>query len=94
MDIAVERNAYGRQIESFEAELEVTGEGNLGTGPLKGVFIRAPQVTRVGEKVDVLAHYQDQPVLIRQDGVLGATFHPELTDSSAVHEYFLSMVRE
>lgn len=94
MDIAVERNAYGRQIESFEAELEVTGEGDLGTGPLKGVFIRAPQVTRVGEKVDVLAHYQDEPVLLRQDGVLGATFHPELTDSSAVHEYFLSIVRE
>jgi 5'-phosphate synthase pdxT subunit len=94
MDIAVERNAYGRQIESFEAELEITGEGNLGTGPLKGVFIRAPQITRVGEKVDVLARHQDQPVLLRQDGILGATFHPELTDSRAVHEYFLSMVGE
>lgn len=94
MDIGVERNAYGRQIESFEAELEVDGHGGLGEGPLKGVFIRAPQVTRVGEGVDVLARYEDQPVLLRQDGILGATFHPELTDSSAVHEYFLSMVRE
>lgn len=94
MDIAVKRNAYGRQIESFEAELEVDGHGDLGEGPLKGVFIRAPQVTRVGEDVDVLARHEDQPVLLRQDGILGATFHPELTDSSAVHEYFLSMVRE
>ncbi len=92
MDIGVERNAYGRQIESFEAELEVDGHGDLGDGPLKGVFIRAPQVTRVGEDVDVLARHEGRPVLLRQDGILGATFHPELTDSSAVHEYFLSMV--
>ena len=94
MDIAIERNAYGRQIESFEAELNPNGDGELGEGSLQGVFIRAPQVTRVGEDVDVLARHRDQPVLLRQDGILGATFHPELTDSMAVHEYFLSMTRE
>ncbi len=94
LDIGVERNAYGRQVESFEAELSFDGDGDIGDESLKGVFIRAPQVTRVGEGVDVLARHRDQPVLLRQNGILGATFHPELTDNSSVHEYFLSMIRE
>ncbi|MFP4136597.1 MAG: pyridoxal 5'-phosphate synthase glutaminase subunit PdxT [Candidatus Acetothermia bacterium] len=94
MDVTVERNAYGRQIESFEAELEVEGINGLKEEPLHGVFIRAPQVVRLGEGVEVLARYGDQPVLLRENGTLGATFHPELTDDKRVHEHFLSMIEE
>lgn len=92
MDITVERNAYGRQIESFETDLEVTDAWDFTESLLRGVFIRAPQVTRIGEEVDVLARYEDEPVLLREGHMLGSTFHPELTDNKGVHEYFLSMI--
>ncbi len=89
LDITVDRNAYGRQVDSFEADLEIQG-----IGPFHAVFIRAPKVIRCGSEVDVLAEYDDSPVLIRQGRILASTFHPELTDDTRVHEYFLQLVRE
>ena len=90
IDVAVERNAYGRQVASFEADLELPGEDV----PLRGVFIRAPRVDRVGDGVEVLAELDGKPVLLRQGRFLVATFHPELTDDTRVHELFLDAVRE
>ena len=94
MDITVERNAYGRQIESFESRLEFLSdeEGEGRNGSINGVFIRAPQVTRVGPNVEELARHEGLPVLLREDNLLGATFHPELSDDPSIHEYFLREV--
>jgi 5'-phosphate synthase pdxT subunit len=91
IDVGVERNSYGRQKESFET----IGEGYLeGTAkPLKMVFIRAPRITRLGRKVDLLATWREEPVMARQGTILVATFHPELTGDLTVHRYFLRMVR-
>jgi pyridoxal 5'-phosphate synthase pdxT subunit len=92
IDVGVERNSYGRQRESFEA----VGEGYLegAAEPLKMVFIRAPRITRLGAKVDLLATWQQEPVMARQGNVLVASFHPELTGDLTVHRYFLEMVKE
>jgi 5'-phosphate synthase pdxT subunit len=90
LDVDVERNAYGRQVASFEADLKLAGEDE----PLRGVFIRAPRVERAGEAVEVLAELDGEPVLLRQGRFLVATFHPELTDDTRVHELFLDSVRE
>jgi pyridoxal 5'-phosphate synthase pdxT subunit len=90
LDLEVSRNAYGRQVASFEADLELTGEDE----PLRGVFIRAPRVAQVGPGVEVLAELDGEPVLLRQGRVLVAAFHPELTDDPRVHERFLDLVRE
>ena len=90
IDVAVDRNAYGRQVASFEADLELAGEERL----LRGVFIRAPRVKEVGGEVEVLAEHGGEPVLLRQGRFLVATFHPELTDDTRVHELFLDAVRE
>jgi len=92
IDIAVERNAYGCQRESFEARGEVTLGGRI--VPLEMVFIRAPRIRRVGPGVEVLARHGSDPVLTRQGTVLAGTFHPELTDDPTVHQYFCSMVRQ
>jgi pyridoxal 5'-phosphate synthase pdxT subunit len=89
-DVGVERNAYGRQVSSFEAELRLLDGGE----PLHGVFIRAPRVTAVGEDVEVLAELDGEPVLLRDGRYLIASFHPELTGDTRVHELFLDMVRE
>jgi 5'-phosphate synthase pdxT subunit len=89
LDVDVERNAYGRQVASFEADLDLAGE----TEPLRGVFIRAPRVERVGGDVEVLAELDGEPVLLRQGRFLAATFHPELTDDTRVHRLFLDLVR-
>ena len=85
MDIDVERNAYGRQLDSRIARL--TPEGM--EGDLEAVFIRAPIIRRVGEQVKVLASYQGDPVLVEQGRHLVATFHPELTDDPRIHQMFL-----
>jgi 5'-phosphate synthase pdxT subunit len=90
VDVEVARNAYGRQVSSFEADLDLAGEDK----PLRGVFIRAPRVTAAGEGVEVLADLDGEPVLLRQGRFLVATFHPELTDDTRVHELFLDSVRE
>jgi pyridoxal 5'-phosphate synthase pdxT subunit len=89
VDVEVERNAYGRQVASFEADLDLGGER-----PLRGVFIRAPRIEAAGHDVAVLADLDGAPVLIRQGRYLLATFHPELTDDTRVHELFLEAVKE
>ena len=88
--VDVERNGYGRQLASFEADLEL-GDGGE---PLRGVFIRAPRVTAAGPEVEVLASHDGVPVLLRQGRFLVASFHPELTADTRVHERFLELVRE
>jgi 5'-phosphate synthase pdxT subunit len=90
VDVVVERNAYGRQVASFEADLDLAGEHD----PLRGVFIRAPRVREAGPDVQVLAERDGEPVLLRQGRFLVASFHPELTGDTRVHERFLEMVRE
>src|SRR3954451_22541199 len=89
IDITARRNGYGRQRDSFEADLTVTG---LDDGPFSGVFIRAPVIERVGPDVEVLATHEDLPVLGRQGAVLFATFHPELAGDLRVHELFLKEI--
>ncbi|WP_319414929.1 pyridoxal 5'-phosphate synthase glutaminase subunit PdxT [Marispirochaeta aestuarii] len=89
LDISVERNAYGRQIDSFEAEFEHSLPLQ---GPLHGVFIRAPRIAKVGPDVRVLARFEDCPVLVQQEKYLAASFHPELTENLELHRYFLSLV--
>jgi 5'-phosphate synthase pdxT subunit len=91
IDVAVERNAYGRQRESFEARATATLDGQR--LPIEMVFIRAPRIRRVGPGVETLAEHQGDPVLARQDTVLVATFHPELTDDPTIHRYFCDLVR-
>ena len=88
VDLEVERNAYGRQVASFEADLELDGD----TEPLRGVFIRAPRVRGVGAGVEVLAELDGEPVLLRDGRFLVASFHPELTGDPRVHERFLDLV--
>lgn len=92
MDITVQRNAFGRQRESFETDLCVPSVGDT---PLHAVFIRAPLITQVGDEVTVLATLADgRAVAARQDNLLVASFHPELTDDSRFHQYFVDMVSE
>jgi pyridoxal 5'-phosphate synthase pdxT subunit len=90
VDIEVDRNAYGRQVASFEADLALEGD----VKPLRGIFIRAPRVREVGAGVEVLAELDGEPVLLREGRVIVASFHPELTDDTRVHERFLDLVRE
>src|SRR5438094_430637 len=90
VDLDVRRNAYGRQVASFEADLELAGEDE----PLRGVFIRAPRVADLGPEVEVLAEHDGEPVLLRQGRFLVASFHPELTDDTRVHAKFLELVGE
>jgi 5'-phosphate synthase pdxT subunit len=92
LDILVERNGYGRQIDSAVVDLEVADPSGLGSTTLEGVFIRAPRVTEVGEGVRVLARRGGDPVLLRQGKVLAATFHPELTDGSPVVDLFVRIL--
>jgi 5'-phosphate synthase pdxT subunit len=90
VDIAVDRNAYGRQVASFEADLELEGEER----PLRGVFIRAPRVRETGPEVEVLAELNGEPVALREGRFVVASFHPELTDDTRIHERFLELVQE
>ena len=88
IDATAARNAFGRQLQSFEADLEVEG---IGSEPLRAVFIRAPWVQRHGPGVEVLASYEGHPVAIREGRVLACAFHPELTDDPRLHAYFMAM---
>jgi pyridoxal 5'-phosphate synthase pdxT subunit len=90
VDIRVRRNAFGRQVASFERDLEVAGEDD----PLRAVFIRAPWVEEVGPEVEVLAEIDGRPVLAREGRFLVAAFHPELTDDTRLHRRFLDIVKE
>ena len=85
LDISVQRNAYGRQLQSAIHQVDTT----LGGEPLELVFIRAPRITRIGPDVEVLAHCEDDPVWVRQGRLMAATFHPELSADQRVHAEFL-----
>ena len=89
LDVAVERNAYGRQLDSTVAPVTVVAGAGLGSAMLEGVFIRAPRVVAVGPGVEVLATRGADPLLLRQRGILAATFHPELSGGSPVVDLFL-----
>jgi 5'-phosphate synthase pdxT subunit len=89
-DVQVDRNAYGRQVKSFEADVELRDD----EVPLRGVFIRAPRIREVGPGVEVIGRHDGDPVLVRDGRYLLATFHPELTDDLRVHDLFLEMVGE
>ncbi len=88
IDMKIQRNAYGRQRESFETEIDIKGLGKFW-----GVFIRAPIIREVGKEVEVLATYENNPVLVRQKNNLAATFHPELTTDTRVHKMFIEMIK-
>ena len=88
MDSTILRNAFGRQVDSFEADLDIE---TIGPPPFRAVFIRAPYAVKVNEKVEVLARYDDKIVLARQDNLLACAFHPELTEDTRIHEYFIEM---
>jgi 5'-phosphate synthase pdxT subunit len=85
IDISVRRNAFGRQVDSFEATIKSS------VGDFHGVFIRAPRIERVGDEVEVLGSINNEPVLVRQGNVLAASFHPELSNDARLHEYFVSI---
>ena len=91
MDATVRRNAFGRQVDSFEADIEVRG---LPGGPLRAVFIRAPFLTAVGPEVEVLAEFHGNMVLARQGNVTACAFHPELTDDVRLHRFALNTAAE
>lgn len=88
MDIVVARNAFGRQVDSFEADLHFAG---VNGGPARAVFIRAPIIKSVGPGVEVLARHTGHIVAAREGKLLALSFHPELTDDTRIHEYFLAM---
>ena len=88
MDITVERNAFGRQVDSFEADLDFAG---VNGGPIRAVFIRAPIITAVGTDAQTLATHEGRVVAVQQDRMLALSFHPELTADSRIHQYFLSL---
>ncbi|RLL82088.1 glutamine amidotransferase [Mesotoga sp. H07pep.5.4] len=89
LDISVKRNGYGRQINSFEVDLQID---EIGPEPFRAVFIRAPKIESIGGEVRVLTCYDGSPVLVRQNNMLAASFHPELTGDLRIHRYFLKMV--
>ncbi len=89
IDISIERNGYGRQLNSF---IDFVDSESVGLSRLEAVFIRAPVINRVGDDVEILASYSSHPILIRQGKLLAATFHPELTNDLRVHQNFLSLV--
>jgi 5'-phosphate synthase pdxT subunit len=90
LDVTVDRNAFGRQVDSFEAPLDVTGFDD----PFPAVFIRAPVIDEVGDDVDVLASWDDRPVAVRDGPVVGTSFHPELTDDFRIHDLAFFGTRE
>lgn len=90
MDTYVERNAFGRQLASFEADMPINA---LGDKPFHTIFIRAPYIDRVDDNVKILLDYQNKILFAEQDNLLAAAFHPELTDDTRIHEYFLDKCR-
>ncbi len=89
LEIEIERNAYGRQVESFEADIDVSF---LGAQPIKGVFIRAPIITKTGAGVEVLSRYEEHPVIVKKGNIVAVTFHPELTSDYRLQNYFLNNI--
>ncbi len=91
MDVDVDRNGFGRQLNSFEADLRVSSDLEDHAIPLHGIFIRAPRIRRLGNEVRVLAWHGEEPVCVRQGRWMASSFHPELTPDSRLHRYFLSL---
>jgi len=91
MDVAVERNAFGRQRESFETELKIPA---LGDKPFRGVFIRAPAIREIGPEVEVLCDLNETIIAAQQHNMIAVTFHPELTDDTRLHQYFLKTIKD
>jgi pyridoxal 5'-phosphate synthase pdxT subunit len=91
MDIRAERNAFGRQIRSFEAEVDVRG---LQGGPIRGIFIRAPWIAESGPDVEILASVEGHPVAARQGSILAVSFHSELSDDDRLHRWFLELTAQ
>jgi 5'-phosphate synthase pdxT subunit len=92
LDVSARRNAFGRQVQSFEADLEIAGMN--GDGPVRAVFIRAPWVEEHGEDVEVLAEIEGHPVAVRQGNILAVAFHPELTDDERFHAWLVEHARQ
>jgi 5'-phosphate synthase pdxT subunit len=92
LDMVVSRNSYGRQVDSFEVDIDAPAILGSVESPLRAVFIRAPSIEQRGASVDVLASYAGKPVMVRSGHILASTFHPEISDDDRVHRYFLSMV--
>ena len=88
LDVVVRRNAFGRQNDSFESALDITGLDK----PFHGVFIRAPWVEKLGAEVEVLAAIEEHPVMVRQDKILATSFHPELTGDGRIHQMLLDLI--
>jgi len=88
LDITIERNSYGGQLESFETEAQIPELGQ----PFEAIFIRAPRIKRIGEGLNTLSEYKGDPIMVRDDHALVTTFHPELTEDHRIHEYFIEMV--
>lgn len=89
LDVTIRRNAYGRQVDSFEVPVRMTGEADL-----RGAFIRAPAIEKVGDGVEVLATLEDRPVMVRQGNLLATTFHPEIAGEDRVHRLFAELIRD
>lgn len=93
LEIQVERNAFGRQAESFQVTLELHLEKGK-SKPIEAIFIRAPRIKNISSNVKILANYNEEPVLVKQGIHLGAAFHPELTTGTFVHQYFIEMIQK
>lgn len=90
LDVSVRRNAYGRQVDSFEADIDVAGFDR----PVRVAFIRAPAIERIGDGVEVLAAWEDRPVLVRQNHMVASSFHPEITGETAIHRAFVAIATQ
>ena len=88
LDIEVERNSFGRQYESFESELDISGIGNN----YKGVFIRAPTVISIGPQVQILSKFDAKIIAVKQNNIIGTSFHPELSDDYRLHRFFIDLI--
>jgi len=89
IDIEVKRNAYGRQVNSFDTIINIPSLGTV----MRAVFIRAPEIVNIGPKVKELANFEELPVLVQENNVLVSTFHPELSSNPSVHRYFISLIK-
>ncbi|MHA1378055.1 MAG: pyridoxal 5'-phosphate synthase glutaminase subunit PdxT [Candidatus Helarchaeota archaeon] len=90
LDVDVERNSYGTQKESFEADLKIP---KIGEEPFKGIFIRAPVIKNIGPNVEVMAKYHDDIIAVKQDRIIGVTFHPELGEDLRFHKMFIDLIK-
>jgi 5'-phosphate synthase pdxT subunit len=90
LDMKVERNAYGRQVDSFEEEIKIE---ELDQNPFRAIFIRAPIIMETGPDISIMASHNGHPVMVRKDNILATTFHPELSSDSRIHKYFIKMAK-